>query len=150
MTKHIKRVTALALAMVLSFSVLATSAFAKSSEEVPVIESVVESTDDVASSRATYYGNVWLDTGGSGSFKVYSPISGKTYFTLKIEGNSNNCWANLRIQRPDGLYLTGKDLTLNSGDPEEKVYILKGIPGDYTIYYDAGTDSGMRIMCWIY
>jgi len=146
LTTHIKRVTSIVLAMVLSFSMLAISAFAKTPDDV----STVGTTVNVASTKSSSYGNVWLNTGGSGSFKVHSDISGKTYFTIKIESNSNNSWANLRIQRPDGLYLTGKDLSLNSGNPEKKVFILKGIPGDYTIYYDAGTDQGMRIMCWIY
>ncbi len=151
MTTHIKRITAFALAMVLTLSVATMQAFAKTPDETPTAESItMVETADTASTRAMTYGNVWLDRGGSGSFKVHTDISGKMYFTLKIESNDQNCWANLKIKRPDGMYLIGKDISLNPGSPEKKYYILKGIPGDYTIEYNAGTSSGMRIMCWIY
>lgn len=151
MTTHIKKITAFAMAMVLSLSFATMQAFAKTPEGTTTAESTtIVETADTASARAMTYGNVWLNSGGSGSFKVHTDISGKMYFTLKIESNDQNCWANLKIKRPDGKYLIGKDISLNPGSPEKKYYILSGIPGDYTIEYNAGTSSGMRIMCWIY
>ncbi len=118
------------------------------SEDVSFLAEAYDTSD--INPRAMTYESVWLNSGATGSFKVHTEIKGKTYFTLRIESVSNNSWCNLRIQRPDGTYCFGKVLSLNPGHTEEVVYILAGIPGDYTIHYEAGTDQGMRIMCWIH
>lgn len=123
-------------------------------------ETIVYKDDDVTVVRvndlSTYandeYGSVWLNSSASGSFSVNTSHSGTVGITLKVQSTSNDSWAYISVQKPDGNYFKNNiyvDPTTGNGDGAVyKMYFASS--GTYTIHYAAYTSVGMRIMCWLY
>lgn len=169
--RKIKSFVALCLAMVMAFSFSAVAFAATPDEhvtepvvaddaavvvyqddEMTVVRTPVGADDDGISPLSTDYNSVWLDSSGSGEFKVYTSNTGTVGITLKVESSSNESFAYISIKKPDGSYFKNKlliDPTSGNGNGKEyTIFFAKS--GSYTIEYTAWTEVGMRIMCWMY
>lgn len=97
------------------------------------------------------YESVWLNRASTGSYKIYCSHSRKVGVTIGIESSSNDSWAQITIKRPDGRYLFPKNGgKIRPSDGEVLMRMADGTIGTYTINYQASTQVGMRIMCWMY
>lgn len=97
------------------------------------------------------YESVWLDRSSTSSFKIYCSHSGKVGVTIGIESSSDESWAQITIKRPDGRYLFPKSGgQIRPSDGEVLMRMADGTIGTYTVNYQASTNVGMRIMCWMY
>lgn len=107
---------------------------------------------NLASTNAMTYGSTWVSSSNSGSFTVSTNNSGTIGITLKVESSSNDSWAYLSVQKPNGSYFKNNvyvDPTTGNGDGAVyKMYFASS--GTYTIHYIAYTSVGMRLMCWLY
>ncbi len=167
--KFTRKIFTLLLAICLTFSTVSATAFAAETNSNSIVlpdnETIVYQDDDVtvvkvdesvqteqASAKATTYESVWLDSSDSGSFSVNTPNSGTIGITLKVESQSNDSWAYISVQKPNGDYFKNNvyiDPTTNNGEGGVyKMYFASS--GDYTIHYIGYTSVGMRIMCWLY
>ena len=125
-------------------------------EDVTIVQCTNDEEDAeenvVAATNSTDYGSVWLNSSSSGSFSVYTSNSGTIGITLKAESSSNDSWAYMSVQKPNGSYFKNNvyvDPTTGSGEGARyKMYFATR--GQYTIHYVAYTSVGMRLMCWLY
>lgn len=168
--RKIKSFVALCLAMVMAFSFSAV-AFAATPEEhvtepivadeaavvvyqddeMTVVRTPAGAGDDGISPLSTDYNSVWLDSSGSGEFKVYTSNTGTVGITLKVESSSNSSSAVISVKKPNGSYYKNNVfLTPGEDGGEAKYTIFFAKSGSYTIEYTAYTKVGMRIMCWMY
>ena len=172
--KFTKKFFAMIMALCLCLSTSVTSVFAAEASEVNPSnateicegETIVYQDEDVtvvrvddanssmnlASTNAMTYGSTWVSSSNSGSFTVSTNNSGTIGITLKAESSSNDSWAYLSVQKPNGSYFKNNvyvDPTTGNGDGAVyKMYFASS--GTYTIHYIAYTSVGMRLMCWLY
>ncbi len=98
------------------------------------------------------YESVWLNRSGTGNFPIYCSHSGRVGVTIGVESSSESSWAQIWIKRPDGtryLYANGAN-AIHPSNGEVLMRMADGTIGTYTVYYQASTTVGMRIMCWMY
>lgn len=169
-----KKILVSLMAICLSIGVYGTTASAAEKETIqntneitiPANETIVYQDEDVTVTRiedessqnrpVTYnemtYESVWLDSSAQGSFDIYTPNSGTIGITVKVESSSDNSWAWISIQKPDGSYfVNSKYVDRNTNNGEGGLYrIYSASSGTYKIHYIASTTVGMRIMCWFY
>ncbi len=104
-----------------------------------------------SSSRTTYYESTWLNNSSSGRFPIYCGNSGSVGVTFKVESSSTSSWAMIQLLDANGnakTQLVYVDPTTNGGDG---YYTHINIPaGTYYVTFNASTNVGMRIMCWMY
>lgn len=122
-------------------------------EDFTIVRSAVDNTENESiNARSTDYGYAWINSSASGSFTVTTSKSGTIGITLKVESSSNDSWAYMSIQKPDGSYFKNNiaiDPTTGGGEGGiYKIYFASS--GTYTIHYIAHTTVGMRLMCWLY
>lgn len=119
-------------------------------EDVIIVQ--VNSSDTASARNTTTYESTWLNSSGSGSFPIYTANSGTIGVTFKVESSSDDSWASISLQKPNGSYYDGiftVDRNSNNGDGIYfHMYFAKS--GTYTVHYSAYTSVGMRIMCWMY
>lgn len=161
MKKFIALLSALFLCICLSTPAFATEvntsvAVLNDSEKIVYQDEYITITQgnssDVASTRAMAYESTWLNSSTAGSFPIYTANSGTIGVTFKVESSSDDSWASISLQKPDGSYYDGifyVDRNSNNGDGIYfHIYFAKS--GTYTVHYSAYTSVGMRIMCWMY
>lgn len=162
MKKVIALLTVLILCMCLSMPAFATEArndelvlsenekIAYQDDDVIIIQS--NGTGDVSLANTMTYESVWLNSSSAGSFPIYTSNSGTIGVTFKVESSSNDSWASISLEKPDGKYYDGiftVDPTSNNGDGIYfHMYFAKS--GTYRVHYSGYTSVGMRIMCWMY
>lgn len=123
-------------------------------EEITIVrcENDEINNNTVKGAKSTSYNSVWLNSSSSGSFSVYTSNNGTIGITLKVESSSNNSWAYMSVQKPNGSYFKNNiyvDPTTGNGEGARyKMYFASS--GTYTIHYSAYTNVGMRLMCWLY
>lgn len=173
--KSPKKFFAIIMALCLCLSTSITNVFAAEPTEVNHLtdtpnyheyETIVYQDEDIAIVRvteentlknsfntyATTYGASWINSSSSGSFNVTTNNSGTIGITLKVESSSNDSWAYMSVQKPNGKYFKNDiyvDPTTGNGNGAiYKMYFAS--KGTYTIHYVAHTSVGMRLMCWLY
>lgn len=122
-------------------------------EDVTVVRvNELDDSTSVASTNDMNYGSVWLDKSSSGSFPVNCDLSGTIGITLKAESSSNDSWAYLSVEKPNGSYFKNNVyVDPTTGDGEGAIFKMYfASSGEYTIHYMAYTSVGMRLMCWLY
>lgn len=119
-------------------------------DEVTVVESSAVNT--AAATRSNNYGNVWLNSSGSGSFSVYCTKSGSIGVTFKSESTSSSSWAVMSLYNPEGICLADSVyVSPSSGDGEGVQFkIYASSAGTYTVSYVSYNTVGTRLMCWMY
>lgn len=155
----------LAISLCLSMSTIAFAAENNATTQVIYEDSNIVvmlgnpdyATNDSAnemSTRASSYNYVWLDYAKGGYFEVYTSNSGTFGITLKVESSSDASFAHVSVISPNGEAVKGVGtvfLTPSSyGGQGFRGTIVSGSSGTYKINYNAFTDVGMRIMCWLY
>lgn len=118
-------------------------------EDAVMYQSKSESESKEKLARAPMdYESMWVNKTQPGSFSIYNNRSGNMGVTWKVESSSNSSHARIWMEAPGHLpFLQTKDIYPSDGD----VYFrTNGIRGTYTIHFDAFTNVGMRIMCWMY
>lgn len=164
-----KKLFAIIMATCLCFGTFNFNAFASeidNSNKQSVIlqdgECIVYQDDDIIivrsnenadmTTRSSHYNSVWVDSNSSGSFPIATLESGTVGITLKVESSSNDSWAYISVQKPNGSYFRNDIfVTPTTGDGEGAIYkMYNASSGTYTIHYSAYTSVGMRIMCWLY
>lgn len=106
-------------------------------------------------SGEVYYGNKWLDPGNYNDdeayFTVSCPLDGTFYATFELAASDTHSNATLYVEYPNGNTRL-VPITLNSSN--KPVYKLSlyytGSGTTYKIHYVGYTDTGMRLMCWMY
>lgn len=117
-------------------------------EETVVLNEVATADGEV------YYGNKWLEAGrynGDPYFTVVCPLRNTFYATFELEASGSNSNATLYVEYPNGNTRL-VPISLNSNN--KPVYKLDlhytGTGNTYKIHYTGYTDTGMRLMCWMY
>lgn len=140
-----KKIMAIAMAVFFCVCMMAGSAFAAGAD-------TAKKPAPGGGAKTVDYESVWLDYSASGSFPIYNHNSGTVGMTLKVESSSNLSTANIKVKKPDGsYYLNGVAIDPTTNGGQGGLYTIYFAPtGTYTIEYNAFTNVGMRIMCWMY
>ena len=148
-----KRIMSLLLAVFMLTCSRITALAAEAPAE-DVIEMTAVNNEASVASDEVYYGNVWLNPGNYSKetyFQVSCPLRDTFYCTLELEASGKNSNATLYVEYPNGNTRL-LPVTLNSSNkPVYKFSLYYTNSGTvYKIHYTGYTDTGMRLMCWMY
>lgn len=148
-----KKFMSMMLCAVMLFA-MAVPAFAAEASTETAETSEIVLNEVATASGEVYYGYKWLDPGsynGDPYFTVSCPLDGTFYATFELEASDTNSNATLYVEYPNGNTRL-VPITLNSNN--KPVYKLSlyytGSGTTYKIHYVGYTQTGMRLMCWMY
>lgn len=108
-----------------------------------------QKSESTASERATYYESRWFDTDANGNFSIYCGNSGSVGVTIKLESTDSDAFCMVQLFKSNGQKVMPSAVTLSPSRPEYYTHFNLQ-PGTYYVQCLGYSNTGMRIMCWMY
>lgn len=111
---------------------------------------VAFATEKVQQRNTMSYESRWFNDAADGSFTIYNENNGKVGVTIKIESSDQNAYCLVQLYKENGEKVMPSAVSLSPTGRVEYVNTFNLTPGTYKVACLGYSNSGMRVMCWMY